>query len=591
MSKPTSLHLRSIVRYYGNAIRRYKAAHVLILAGYGIGALCTAVVTPLVYKHLMDLIGSGERSAATFEHLDTLVLLLALSLVTLNMGFRVGDYCIIHVQSSILKELYDQALKNLTEKSYTFYTNAFAGGLVAKVKRFVRAFETLHDQVLFQLWMQGIELVASIIVLTVLSPLLGGLFVVWLTFHAVLVRFMVRWSLPKNMANAEADSQVTAHLSDIITNVLTVKMFGAERTEQTTFEQTTAAQDTVRKAAWMQNGFWNSMFQGVTINVFELVLVWSVVSLWKVEHASPGLVMIAILYVVRGFGIVWQISRNITNAFGALTDAQEMVELLDEPPSVRDPIHPEPVRIGAGHIEFVKVTHAYENTDPVFSGLSLTIRAGERVAFVGHSGAGKTTVVKLILRFLDITGGTIRIDGQDITTLAQHELRTRIAYVPQEPILFHRSLFENIAYGRPGASHTEVEEAARRAHAHDFIAALPHGYDTPVGERGVKLSGGERQRVAIARALLKKAPIVILDEATSSLDSVSEQLIREAFDELMRGKTTIAIAHRLSTIQHMDRIIVLDHGKVAEEGSHTDLIARQGLYAELWHSQVGGFLR
>jgi ABC-type multidrug transport system fused ATPase/permease subunit len=212
------------------------------------------------------------------------------------------------------------------------------------------------------------------------------------------------------------------------------------------------------------------------------------------------------------------------------------------------------------------------------------------VALVGHSGAGKTTIVKLLLRLADIQGGSITIDGQDITNVTQDALRRRIAYVPQEPYLFHRTLRENIAYAKPEATLEEVQNVARRAHAHEFIESLPRGYDTLVGERGIKLSGGERQRVAIARAMLKDAPVLILDEATSSLDSISESYIQAAFDELMAGKTTIVIAHRLSTIQRMDRIIVFEDGAVVEEGSHKELLQKEGVYAELWKSQVGGFI-
>jgi ATP-binding cassette subfamily B protein len=341
----------------------------------------------------------------------------------------------------------------------------------------------------------------------------------------------------------------------------------------------------------MQNGFWNNMFQGAMVNRFEIGLIATVIVLWGMGVASAGLMLLVVVYVLRSFNIVWMISRNVINISRALTGANEMVEILDAPLEVADPLIPEAIRMTEGQVVFTEVTHAYDNAGHVFRDLSLDIRAGEKVAFVGHSGAGKTTIVKLLLRFLDIESGTITIDGQDITKVTQDDLRRHIAYVPQEPILFHRSLFDNIAYGKPDATREEVEEVARRARAHDFIAKLPNGYDTLVGERGVKLSGGERQRVAIARALLKDAPIVVLDEATSSLDSISERFIQEAFDELMQGRTTIVIAHRLSTIQHMDRIIVLDNGGVAEQGTHAELLAQNGIYAELWNSQVGGFIK
>jgi ATP-binding cassette subfamily B protein len=305
---------------------------------------------------------------------------------------------------------------------------------------------------------------------------------------------------------------------------------------------------------------------------------------------SAGTIVLVQVYVVTVFNIVWTISKNIVRASSALTDATEMVKLFEQTPDVLDVAKPKKFEVSLGKIEFKNVGFSYDDGNPLFNNLSFTIAPGERVAFVGHSGAGKTTVTKLLLRFADVTEGAITIDGVDIAKVRQDELRARIAYVPQEPILFHRSLHDNIAYAKPGATHEEVVVVAKRAHAHEFIEQLRWGYDTLVGERGIKLSGGERQRVAIARAMLKDAPILVLDEATSSLDSVSEGYIQEAFAELMNGRTTIVIAHRLSTIQGMDRIIVFGQGGIEEEGTHAELLAKHGKYAELWGSQVGGFL-
>lgn len=588
MKKDEKLHWRSILKHYWPFVRMYPVKQVLIFFSYGLGSLVSAIAVPLLYKGMVDVIATGGGDAP--RSLVLLLWYLVGAIVIYNVLYRIGDYCIIRMQCDALKHLADYALSGLVEKSYRFYSDTFTGGLVAKVKRFVRAFEDLHDQIVFQLWMQGLALVSAVAVLWYHSWQLGVFFLAWLFFYGGLVYAMVRWTVPKTLENAEADSKVTAHLSDILANILTVKMFGASSREQASFEEMTTYQLTTARRAWMQNGFWNSAFQGVTINVFEIGIIAGVAVLWMRGSASAGLMTLVVLYVLRSFNIVWQISRNVLNISRALTDANEMVELLDMPIEVRDPLEPEQVRVSRGHIVFSNVRHGYENGRYVFEDLSLDIQPGEKVAFVGHSGAGKTTIVKLLLRFLDVESGSIRIDGQDITKVRQDELRRRIAYVPQEPGLFHRTFFENIAYGKEGATREEVEEVARRAHAHEFIMRNRDGYDTLVGERGVKLSGGERQRVAIARALLKDAPIVILDEATSSLDSVSERHIQSAFDALMQGRTTIVIAHRLSTIRHMDRIVVLENGVVVESGSHDELLARNDVYAELWHSQVGGFI-
>jgi ATP-binding cassette subfamily B protein len=287
-----------------------------------------------------------------------------------------------------------------------------------------------------------------------------------------------------------------------------------------------------------------------------------------------------------------QFSRLIRNVNRSLGDSAEMTEIMRIQPEIKDPAEPEEVRIGRGEVSFDEVVFAYpENTtDPLFEALSLKIKPGEKVGLVGPSGGGKTTITKLLLRFMDIESGEIAIDGQNIAAIKQSDLRSRIAYVSQEPILFHRTLAENIGYGNLQADQATIEAAAKMANAHEFITQLPHGYETLVGERGVKLSGGQRQRVAIARAMLKNAPILLLDEATSALDSESEVLIQDALWKLMEGRTAIVIAHRLSTIQKMDRIIVLDEGKIIEQGSHQELLRNDSTYARLWTHQSGGFL-
>jgi ATP-binding cassette subfamily B protein len=268
-----------------------------------------------------------------------------------------------------------------------------------------------------------------------------------------------------------------------------------------------------------------------------------------------------------------------------------MTEILAIQPGVMDPEKPQKSRITKGAITFEAMTFTHpENDEPLFHGLDLSIKPGEKIGLVGHSGSGKTSLTKLLLRYNDIDAGEINIDGQSIAKITQEELRRHIAYVPQEPLLFHRTIQENIAYGKPDATEEEIIAAARKAHAHEFIQKLAKGYDTLVGERGVKLSGGQRQRIAIARAILKDAPILVLDEATSALDSESEKLIQEALWELMKGRTAIVIAHRLSTVQKMDRILVLDNGKITEQGTHADLVKQQGTYAQLWAHQSGGFL-
>jgi len=390
---------------------------------------------------------------------------------------------------------------------------------------------------------------------------------------------------------ADAGNEQTGQLADSITNVMAIKSFAAGHAERQRFarvsEKTRLATMRVAYSTFKAQYAFTSI--GAVVNAMAIILaVTSIV----VYGANIATVFLVFAYTGDIRQLLWDFSnnalRNYNRAFG---DAQSMTEILALEPGIQDPEDPEKSRIKKGEIaiQHMNFTHP-ENDDALFEDLNLNIRSGEKIGLVGHSGSGKTTLTKLLLRFNDIDGGEILIDGQNIAAVTQDDLRRAIAYVPQEPLLFHRSIKENIAYAKPEASESEIQAVAKKAHAVEFINNLPQGYDTLVGERGVKLSGGQRQRVAIARAMLKDAPILLLDEATSALDSESELLIQDALWKLMEGRTAIVIAHRLSTIQKMDRIVVLDEGRIVEEGNHKQLLKQKGTYAKLWAHQSGGFL-
>ncbi len=322
----------------------------------------------------------------------------------------------------------------------------------------------------------------------------------------------------------------------------------------------------------------------------ELLVMYLAVKQWYAGNLTVGDVVLIQAYIARIFDKLWETGRNIRTLYEALADANEMTEILLKPHEIQDEKGAIALNAKKGGIEFKNVTFGYFKEAMVLEKFNLAIAPGERIAIIGTSGGGKSTIIKLLFRFHDISSGKILIDKQNIAEVTQDSLRAAMAFVPQEPVLFHRSLMENIRYARPDATDEEVLEAAKRAHAHEFIESFREGYETLVGERGVKLSGGERQRVAIARAILKDAPILVLDEATSSLDSESEMYIQDALRELMKDRTTIVIAHRLSTIMQMDRIVVIDGGKIIEEGKHEELLkAQQGTYQKLWEIQAGGF--
>ncbi len=582
------MNFKRILLYYWKFLRKHLVAQIFVLLGFGIGVLGTTVLIPLVYKEIIDTVIQGMPDA--YGRLQELLIILALGILGYNIFFRIGEYALIKSQSKIIKELYDFSFHTLQKHSYVFFSNSFVGGLVAKTKRFVRSFETLHDQLIFQIWMSGVALLSSLVVLWRESSLLGAAFFIWLFLYSFLVKLMVKWQIPKSLASAKADTKTTSQYADIVTNILTVKMFGSGNREEDNFKKTTSSEEEKRTAAWMQQNFWNSMMQSITIGVFNIVIIWFVINLWREGVVQTGTIVLVQVYVLTSFNIVWGISRSIIRVSSAITDSAEMIKIFEKEPEVKDIENPKELKVKEGRVDFKKVSFIYKDGEDVFNELNLSIKPGEKVAFVGYSGAGKTTVVKLLLRFLDIDHGVIEIDGQDISQVRQDDLRESIAYVPQDPSLFHRTVRENIGYGKEGVTFKEIVEAAKKAEAHEFIVNLKDGYDSLVGERGIKLSGGERQRIAIARAILKDAPIVILDEATSSLDSLVEEKIQKALTDLIENKTTIIIAHRLSTIKRMDRIVVFDNGEVIESGSHEDLLQKKGVYYRLWQSQVGGFV-
>ncbi|MDP3981939.1 MAG: ABC transporter ATP-binding protein [bacterium] len=584
------MNIRQIFKYYFPHVKKYWASTILVFFSYGLAVIGTGLVIPVLHKRIIDAVSSGADPASLGAILIHTVLILGAILVIANVFYRIADYAMTYSQSHILKDLSDEAFSRIENHSYEFFSNTFAGTLIAKARRYVRAFEDIHDNIVFTVWMNGLSLLFGIAVLSYFSLLLGAIFLVWLLLYIGLTALFVKKKVQKDMLEAEANSQTTGVLSDAITNMLNIKMFASQEREALYFANVTDIEEKRRRDAWYFQNL-QFLFQSSFIDFFEFIAMFAAVYLWINGTISAGTIVLMQIYVLSSFHIVWNLGRNFSRIMRAFAEAQEMVDIFEKNPTVQDPNQPEHCVIQAGDIRIENVSFSYgEEGNSVFQGVSLHITPGEKVGLVGPSGAGKTTITKLLLRFADVQDGRILIDGQDIKKITQDDLRSCIAYVPQDPILFHRTLRENIAYAKPTATTEEIIDVAKRSRAHEFITLLPKGYDTYVGERGIKLSGGERQRVAIARAMLKDVPILILDEATSSLDSLSEKHIQEAFEELMKGRTTIVIAHRLGTIQKMDRIVVFDEGAIIEEGSHQELLARKGLYYRLWRQQAHGFV-
>jgi ATP-binding cassette, subfamily B, bacterial len=584
---------RETIRFYGRAVWRYPR--------YVIGEAVVIPLTILEYNFLPSLIVANvlsRLSKGEFQphHLwasfgSDLIAYAVLQLLGGVLAWRIIIWLSWRLEANVIRDIAEHVFKRLNQQSASFHANHFGGSLVSQTNKLMSAYIRIADTTTFQL----IPLLASLLWTAIILAHRAPLFVILLLAFSLIYMassfFVTRKVRHFGAIEATAESEVTGTLADSITNVLAIKAFAGSQHENRRFEQKTrvvrsATHDIMRATTKAE-----TFFSILTSTIAALALFMAVAGV-MIFHANIATVFLILTYTANISGQLWTFSSNtLRNYNRALGDASDMIKVLDVELEVKDPAKPEPSRIRQGAITFDKVVFTHDGSaDALFHELDLDVKSGEKIGLVGYSGSGKTTLTKLLLRFSDIDGGAIRIDGQDISHIMQDDLRRSIAYVPQEPLLFHRTIRENIAYGKPGATEKEINEAAVKANAADFIKKLPQGYETLVGERGVKLSGGQRQRVAIARAILKDAPILVLDEATSSLDSASEQLIQAALKELMEKRTAIVVAHRLSTIQKMDRIIVLDDGKIVEQGTHTELLRGKGIYAKLWNRQSGGFL-
>lgn len=577
-----------VLKKYTKAARKYPWLMVAIIVGIVITE-AAAVSGSLVLKRLIDGL-STVTITPTIVHASYITLGLFFVVALLSwFGRRLRDLSLSYVEPFIMSDLSDEAFAYLMGHSHDFFISNFAGTLTRRVTRYARSFENILDTLSFTFISTFLYTLGVIFVLSQRSYLLGIAVFVWTTLFIALQIFLARKMQPLRIERAKQDSAMTGAISDSVGNHQPVALFAAEGYERSLFK---AAVDTWRKAtlrAWIADS-WVWAILTLFAILIQVGLLAVGVHYWGLGLFTVGDIVLIQVYIIGLVDRTFDINRAMRSLYDSFADAYEMIAIFEQPHEIDDKVNALNLRVADGTINFNNVSFNFDETRDILRDFNLSIKSGEKIALVGASGAGKSTVTKLLLRLHDVSKGSIAIDTQDTSVVTQQSLRRSIAYVPQEAVLFHRTLMDNIRYGDLDATNEQVYEASKKAHAHEFIFALPEGYDTYVGERGVKLSGGERQRIAIARAILKNAPILVLDEATASLDSQSEHLIQEALAVLMEGKTVIVIAHRLSTIMKMDRIIVMDKGEIVAQGTHNELLAQDGLYAKLWSIQAGGFL-
>ena len=584
---------RRTLHYYWLVTKRHKGYFFgLMAATFAFVALLT-YGNPYVMSLVVDRVSADPVPAdKVFEVFAPYIIALIAINVFGQAASKLQDYTMYKLEIAAAYDLATMSFDALCNQSMSFHSNRFGGTLVSQTSKFMSAYQQIIETITFPF----LPVICSVIfICSILAPRVPAyvvILMILLAIYACVSYYMYKRILHLNEKAASAQNQLSGELSDSVANILSVKTYGREDYERGLFDQANrevVARDSKR--------MWASLLRGI-ITAYITVVIMAVVTVFIAGGnawygITPGTLVVMFTYtytITNQFNFINNGLQRFNRAFG---DASGMTIILDEPRLVDDKPNAQPMVVTNGRIDFKDIGFSYTDGNTitqVFKDFNLHIPAGQRVGLVGMSGAGKTTLTKLLLRLSDIQEGQILIDGQNVADTTQQSLRRQIAYVPQEALLFHRSIAENIAYGKPDTTMEEIREAARQANALEFIEKLPQGFDTITGERGVKLSGGQRQRVAIARAMLADCPVLVLDEATSALDSESEHLVQDALEKLMHGRTSIVVAYRLSTVASLDRIVVLSQGKIVEDGPHAQLIEDGGEYAHLWSRQTGAYL-
>lgn len=584
-------NIKKITNYFLPVIQKYRWYILFSSFIWILGNILTTTVLPLFYKKMIDT-AAIQFELGSFQNQPFFVILFSIALLTLFSLLlrRTSDYITSFFLNKLMSDIHNKSFQSIIFQTYRFFSNNFTGVLVSKAGIMARNFREIYFTFFYGFLPLFTNLLITIIILFREDWRISLMFFIVASIFIILSLALSKKESLYQKERAEKESTRSGKMSDIFTNILNVKIFSGTSIEIDNYNESVCRLAQAQKSAWRYADK-TRVLKNVVLFIFEIVTLG--VSLWLFveQKISIGTLVLVQAYMVSTAQQIWSLDKMLSSFVQSISESVDAIDVVTAPVTITDTDNPLDSQMSTGNVSLENINFTYPEGDHVFENFSLHIPAGQSVGIVGKSGSGKTTITKLLLRFYDVDGGSIKIDDQDIRDVRQDDLRKAIAYIPQESILFHRSIKENIGYSKIGATDQEIIQAAKFAHADEFIASFEHGYDTKVGERGVKLSGGQRQRVSIARAMLKdQAALLVMDEATSSLDTLSEQYIQDSFEKLMKGRTTIVIAHRLSTIQKMDRIIVLDKGEIVEDGSHAELIARRGYYAGLWNSQTDGFI-
>ena len=582
---------RRTLHYYGIVFKKYKFYTLGGIVATPLVVLVRTTLIPLIFANMIDQIAAGIPN----DQVIPVLLPQAIALLACHIigSCIIGWLRVYWVWKTELKSQYDLAtmcFDTVCAQSMQFHSDRFSGSLVSQTNKFIGSFERFFDVVIFDILYLVSMLVSIMCVLIPRAPWFALGLIVFIVLYVLCSALCFKKIAHLSREWAEAENKQTGQLADSVSNILSVKSYGREAHERHRYANFNRASMNAGFAQMRATMKRDMGFNLVNIGIVAIIVLFMMIG-QPIFGLSISTLILIVNYSMSIMSELWDVNNIFKNMNRVFGDAYEMTMILDTEKAVVDVPGAKELVTKKGELEFDNIRFKHHDAkEAIFDNFSLDIKPGERVGLVGVSGSGKTTLTKLLLRFADVEAGQIRIDGQDIAKVQQVSLRENIAYVPQETALFHRTIAENIAYAHPDASMDEIIRAAKLANADEFVKDLPDGYDTLVGERGIKLSGGQRQRIAIARAILKDAPILVLDEATSALDSESEALIQDALVKLMKGRTSIVVAHRLSTIASLDRIIVLDNGKIIEQGTHAELIAKGGAYSKLWSRQSGAFL-